>query len=1279
MLNTLIKKLKGDGKYLAIVFLVLIILSGIITPLVINYQRTNWDSELSYKIAEIENAIQSSFRHRERNLLQTKEWLKQNLSETFKSKFYEYKELIELVNDVEKKNYSLEIVAPNGKLIAWNENIAIPQEEIFPLTFPLGETYFHTTGLLTYLTIIDTIQIQNDVFYLVVGEKLEKHYKIQNEFYSDESFVREISEKYLTQIFIDYDPFAPPRIDGRIYSFQLNNLKGSKIGQASFYKPSLNVTISGIRDITTKIQSTLVVLVLIFIGISFKKDYHKIKHKTLRLLLVVLYLATFRVLIFIVGFPSLFLSGPLVDPANFSSTFAWGLVKSPVEFFITNLFLIIITSQIFYYSYRYSVSERSAKWKILGIVSIPALLIAFYYLLRGLSASIKSVIFDSTIRYFKDPTPIPDADILFMNLNVLMGGLSVIMVMVSFLILSGRFSRLLDTENWFLKFAILFLIVQIMAYLFFENLPDPLITPLMVFIFISLIFVLVYSIYFRRHTFFQSLLYSTIIASIITVILMNYFNQELEGRSLRTVAFEIIRANENLLHYMSDETLENALKDDELMSSFFRRNINYDAEAFRVWCTSPMQNESISSGIFLYDMNEIEMGSFSVGLESQYDVFSHFDSVNTGEPNIKELNDSTTTQALTTIGILPVTKRDIVAGYVSTTTEFNINNIGAKNIPDFLKSNTALIGSVIDESLLKIFEFTNSRITQVYGDIYPSREQMSPIVNAGLSEINDAWVKFSIYGEDYIAYVVKTLTNGSERLITVAAKEKEITWNLFNFFKIFLIHTIFILLLFVVLKITNLLKIQRSFRTKLLYAILFVSIVPLALLAVYNRQVVSERSEEAIFNELSKRSDYLDNHVRSQLTKHKDRELSTAFSNAGKELGISFSVYNNTDLIYSSRDEYYRIGLFHYKLNPETHYNLNYLSYREYSTMENIDNYKYDAYYRKVNINGEMYIIGVNDAFNRIRPAFTTADIDVILFGIYSFAVIIIIFVSTVLANQISAPIRRLTKATEAVAQGDLSVELENSEKGEMKDLYDVFNLMTHELQKNQIEIAELERESAWKEMAKQVAHEIKNPLTPVKLAIQQLVASYKEKSKDFDKTFYSVTKTTLSQIDNLSQIASEFSSFAKMPSTKLEIVNFVNVINDNISLFKDNVEIKFNSEVSKAIIESDESQMRRMLINIIRNSIQADASEIILTLSIDGNNYFLLIEDNGNGIDEKYKNEIFKMNFTTKEKGMGLGLKLAKRFIESIGGKIHLVESQPSKTVFGVIIPKHKSNNDLS
>ncbi|MFB3057590.1 MAG: ATP-binding protein, partial [Ignavibacteriaceae bacterium] len=540
-------------------------------------------------------------------------------------------------------------------------------------------------------------------------------------------------------------------------------------------------------------------------------------------------------------------------------------------------------------------------------------------------------------------------------------------------------------------------------------------------------------------------------------------------------------------------------------------------------------------------------------------------------------------------------------------------------------------------------------------------------------------INFSIYDENYIAYVIKLFEMGDQRIITVAAREKEITWNLFNFFKIFFLHTIFILLLFIFLKVTKLLKVQSSFRIRLLYAFLLVSIVPLALLAVYNREVVSERSEKAIFTELSKRSDYLENHISSQLEKHKDREPTTAFRNAGKELNISFAVYQNTDLLYSSRDELYRTGLFDYKLNSKAHYSLNYLSYREYLTNENIDKYTFDAYYRKINVNNVPLIIGVNDAFNKIKPAFSSADIDVILFGIYSFALIIIIIVSTVLANQISAPIRRLTKATEAVAKGDLDVELENNEKGEMRDLYKGFNLMTIELRKNQIELAELEREGAWKEMAKQVAHEIKNPLTPIKLAIQQLIASYNDKSKNFDKIFKKVTKTTLNQIDNLGQIASEFSSFAKMPSIKLEKLDIVPVIVDTSNLFTDDkIIINFESEASEAIVEADTSQLRRMLINMIRNSIQANATDIAIRLTTKDDNYSLIIVDNGKGISDKNKEKIFEINFTTKEKGMGLGLKLARRYLEGVNGKIHLIKSSSSGTTFEIIIPKYNSSDNV-
>jgi nitrogen fixation/metabolism regulation signal transduction histidine kinase len=287
----------------------------------------------------------------------------------------------------------------------------------------------------------------------------------------------------------------------------------------------------------------------------------------------------------------------------------------------------------------------------------------------------------------------------------------------------------------------------------------------------------------------------------------------------------------------------------------------------------------------------------------------------------------------------------------------------------------------------------------------------------------------------------------------------------------------------------------------------------------------------------------------------------------------------------------------------------------------------------------------------------------------------VITILSTLFANQISSPIRQLTRATNAVAQGDLSIQLKNREKGELKELLEGFNSMTSELQKNQNDIAELERENAWKEMAKQVAHEIKNPLTPMKLSVQQLVAAYNDKKTGFDDILKKLSQAILNQIENLSLIASEFSSFAKMPSLKLEEIELVSVIKDTIHLFGDEeAEIKFKSEIEKVLIESDNSQMRRMFINLIRNSIQAKASNINIDLALEDRNLIINISDNGNGIPTEVQNKIFEANFTTKERGLGLGLKLIKRFLENTNGEIKLISSNTAGTVFRIKIPAKSS-----
>jgi Signal transduction histidine kinase involved in nitrogen fixation and metabolism regulation len=451
--------------------------------------------------------------------------------------------------------------------------------------------------------------------------------------------------------------------------------------------------------------------------------------------------------------------------------------------------------------------------------------------------------------------------------------------------------------------------------------------------------------------------------------------------------------------------------------------------------------------------------------------------------------------------------------------------------------------------------------------------------------------------------------------------------------------------------------------------------------------VVSEKSRNGILNELKEKAEYVENSIErnknlededtlktNRAEKNNTPDVRSLFSKVSREQNINFSVFKDEKEVFSSVEELSEIGIMPEILNSRIYNRLNNSGFKEYSNEEELDYCKYISFYKKIQVRDEEYVINVNSAVNKINISITSLDIDIFLFGIYAFASIIIIIIGTILANKISSPIRKLTKATSAVAHGDFNFEVPHEEKGEVQELINGFNIMTKELVKRQTEIAELERETAWKEMARQVAHEIKNPLTPMKLAVQQLIIASKDKHPAFDSIFEKVTATLLNQIDTLNTIASEFSNFARMPNYNLETVDIIPIIKDTINLFLDEkIEIQFSSEISSGIIEGDTSQIRRIIINLFRNSIQAGAAKIKISAAELEDFYIVNVSDNGTGIPEELHGKIFDQNFTTKDKGMGLGLKLASKFMESIGGKIYLKTSSSSGSEFTMQFIKKK------
>ncbi|MDR0437425.1 MAG: GHKL domain-containing protein [Bacteroidales bacterium] len=224
--------------------------------------------------------------------------------------------------------------------------------------------------------------------------------------------------------------------------------------------------------------------------------------------------------------------------------------------------------------------------------------------------------------------------------------------------------------------------------------------------------------------------------------------------------------------------------------------------------------------------------------------------------------------------------------------------------------------------------------------------------------------------------------------------------------------------------------------------------------------------------------------------------------------------------------------------------------------------------------------------------------------------------------------------------------------------------------------LIESERQIAWNEMAKQIAHEIKNPLTPMKLNVQQIQKAWNDQKEDFNDRMKHFSTVMIEQIDTLSTIASEFSTFAQQPNVKLTEVNVKECLGKVILLMNTDNIIQFEiaENIDNTTILADEKQLSRALVNILKNAKQAvselENPQIKVSLSTSENSVLIAIQNNGNGIPTEIRGRIFEPNFTTKTSGTGLGLAITKNIIERFFGTISF-ETNETKTVFYIQLPK--------
>jgi signal transduction histidine kinase len=406
------------------------------------------------------------------------------------------------------------------------------------------------------------------------------------------------------------------------------------------------------------------------------------------------------------------------------------------------------------------------------------------------------------------------------------------------------------------------------------------------------------------------------------------------------------------------------------------------------------------------------------------------------------------------------------------------------------------------------------------------------------------------------------------------------------------------------------------------------------------------------------------------------------------ELLISLSNVFNTDinlyypngfLMATSRPEVFYRDLTSRRLNMDALINLENLTKPEYIQRERIASLEFvSAYVPFYNVENKL-LAWLNLPYFRMQSVLAR-EISNVIVAVINFTLLLIVLsmiAAVIISRTLTSPLRMLLEGMASVELGKKSEHLVYKGHDEISEMVKQYNKMVDELQESAKKLANSEREFAWREMAKQVAHEIKNPLTPMKLNIQQLYKSWKDDVPGFEQKLEKFTRNQIEYIEALSYIASAFSSFAKLPAPNPAEVNLCDQIRTVLELFRDEENISFHLKIpddTKVMVMADKEHLTGIFSNLIKNAIQAIPAGrnglIKISMEVAGNRVLTSVEDNGSGINQELGRNLFTPNFTTKSSGMGLGLSIVKRYAESAGGRVWF-ESEPGRgSVFFVELP---------
>lgn len=1037
-----------------------------------------------------------------------------------------------------------------------------------------------------------------------------------------------------------------------------------------------------------RVLAALVLALALLAGIPVLTAFLHIPLTSLSVTLAAVYVTGWRYVFFSVGVGRHVFPESMSDPSAYASSFAGGIAGSPAELLLSMLLLCVIVGFAYIRVLRDRERPMGSIPAVLGLLLVS---LALPLILRASAAVLRGMVVDSSFNYDDVGALFDDTAYSLMLINAWLLTLAFGFALLALYLIAKRSQQVFAQMRGMHRMHPVMISLGVIGFLLVSA--DPLL-PVWAYVVLALLLAVPLHVRLplireRSTNLSAPIIFATTIGTLVCVAMFGIAMEKKRSAEIEAIAIDLSRPVDGWSHVLMEQTLQVIARSGTEDMEAVGGESEYGT-AFRLWSVSPLSRLQNNSAIMLIDSTGAVVSRFAVG----------------NDPFLLSMHTLSTTMEKTE-GIVQSVYRQLddrekryYKGYIDVPGSgrplFAVVVLEAldplqitHNAVDLLRS-TPTTRSLAPEDRFIISRFHAGRLRQTSE---PRLERGMPLPIEARRVPSDGgngvWGTLSIKGSALHTYFIAGSDPGE--VLAISRGGSELVLAAYRWLRIALIFAMWstaLLILIAVLAGRFRARPRLTFARKLQFALLAVAAIPLLLIWVAGRDFIMDTTRNDMMQQVTDNLDVLRSNLATMLPESAYTDPAASITDAlcqdaRLRSGKDVNVYAGADLIATSKPELYRTGLLNSRLNPEAWDEIVLRGRDLHVATEQIGEFSYYVGYRALRGADGLVkaMISTPTLFERNRAEEVYIRASAAVFLWITLMAVIVLLLSEVLARQISRPLHEFLRATQDITAGNLDRTVRVHGTAEIVDLMTAFNTMTRRLRESKQELAAAERELAWKEMARQVAHEIRNPLTPMKLSAQHLQRAWRDGAANIGEIIEKVTRTLIDQIDSLSRISDEFSRFGRMPRRMMTDVDVADALRETVELFRTHEHIRFDVRIDEPLplVRGDREEFARAMTNVLRNAVQAMHTEggIDVSARREGAVLRITITDTGIGIPASLLPRIFEPNFSTKTEGMGLGLAIVRKIITDMDGSISIDSVEGRGTEVTILLPASAAVTD--